>query len=248
MNPFYTPYTLTMIAAVLTGSWLLRGSQKSLPLTASEKLGLGIGCFCGAMIGAKLPFVFSNYADFLSGVAWFAHGKTIICGLVGGYFGVELAKWVMEIRTKTGDTFAVPVAISVAIGRLACFQGGCCFGTETNLPWGVCFPMTDGDNLIFRHPTQLYEALFHLCMALVLLNLLRRNVFSGQLVKFYFICYFGYRFLTEWIRPEPEIVASLTGYQWGAIIFIPVFAWLWYKDAAALKREATVQSNHNITG
>ena len=77
MNPFYT---LTMIAAVVAGSWLLRDSQKSLPLSTSEKIGLAIGCFCGAMIGAKLPFVLYDWSGFLSGAAWFAHGKTIICG------------------------------------------------------------------------------------------------------------------------------------------------------------------------
>ena len=148
----------------------------------------------------------------------------------------------MEIRTKTGDTFAVPVAVSIVIGRLACFQGGCCFGTETSLPWGVCFPTALSDPEAFRHPTQIYEAMFHLCMAIILWNMLRRNIFQGQLIKFYFICYLGYRFLTEWIRPEPEIVASLTGYQWGAVILIPVFAWLWYKDATALKREALAKT------
>src|SRR5262245_58340136 len=132
-------YALIMGTALIVCSLLLRRAQKALPLSATEKLGIGIGAFCGAMIGAKLPFVLSDWEGMLSGSAWFSHGKTIMCGIVGGYFGVELAKWVLDIRVKTGDTFAAPVAIAVSIGRLACFEAGCCYGTPTDLPWGVAF-------------------------------------------------------------------------------------------------------------
>jgi len=120
-------YTAIMMAAVATGVVLSRRSQRSMGLGAAERVGIGIGAFCGAMLGAKLPFVLSDWQGFLSGAAWFADGKTILCGLAGGYFGVELAKWALEIKTKTGDSFAVPVAASVAVGRLGCFFGGCCY-------------------------------------------------------------------------------------------------------------------------
>ena len=150
-----TYYTLIMMLAVGAGVFLSRRTQRGLRLTNGEKLGVGLGAFCGAMLGAKLPFVLSDWEGMLSGAAWFASGKTILCGLVGGYFGVEIAKWSLGIRVKTGDSFAVPVAVAVGIGRLACFVGGCCYGTPTSLPWGVIFPAIDSQA---RHPTQLYEA------------------------------------------------------------------------------------------
>ena len=126
-------------------------------------------------------------------------GKTILFGLVGWYFAVELVKWRMGIKVKTGDSFAVPVAGSIAVGRLSCFAGGCCYGTPTQLPWGVIFSSVDQ---VPRHPTQLYELAFHLTAALVLATLPRRGVFRNQLIKLYFIGYCGYRFLSEYIRPE----------------------------------------------
>ena len=171
----------------------------------------------------------------LSGAAWLSHGKTIMCGIVGGYFGVELAKWVMDIRVKTGDTFAVPVAIAVAIGRVACYQAGCCYGVATSLPWGVVFPTAIQSPELARHPTQLYEALFHLTAAVLLFWLGRWGVFKGQLIKLYILSYLGYRFLTELIRPEPEVWLNLTGYQWAALVLFPLFVWLWIRDSRQQK-------------
>jgi phosphatidylglycerol---prolipoprotein diacylglyceryl transferase len=228
-------YTLLMLAAIATCSLLLRRTQRKLPLTAMQKLGLGVGAFCGAMIGAKLPFVLSDWDGFVSGATWFSDGKTIMFGIVGGYFGVEIAKWMMEIRVKTGDTFAAPVALAVAIGRLACFQGGCCYGTPTSLPWGVVFPTAIDAPALPRHPTQLYEATFHFAAGLALVWLGRRGMFRGQLVKLYLLAYLVYRFLTEFIRPEHRIWLGITGYQAAALALIPLFLWLWWRDRELLR-------------
>lgn len=132
-------YPILMLAAVATGVIISRRTQQPLGLTAWQRFGIGLGAFCGAMIGAKLPFVVADWERLLTGAAWFDNGKTIVFGLVGGYFGVEIAKWSMQIRVKTGDSFAVPVAAAIAVGRLACFSVGCCYGTVTTLPWGVDF-------------------------------------------------------------------------------------------------------------
>jgi phosphatidylglycerol---prolipoprotein diacylglyceryl transferase len=236
-------YTLVMLAAIAVMSALLRRWQARLPLAWWQKLGIGVGGFCGAMIGAKLPFALSDWTGLVSGAAWLSDGKTIMCGIVGGYFGVELAKWTLDVRVKTGDTFAVPVAVGVAIGRVACFVGGCCYGTSTDLPWGVCF-VRAGDSLP-RHPTQLYEAAFHLSMAGVLFALQQDGRCRGQLVKLYILVYLGYRFLTEFIRPEPRLLLSLTGYQWAALTLAPLFIWLWWKDAREPGRDNRCQPAPN---
>ena len=217
-----------MIAAVATGVWLSRGSQAALTISRGQRLAIGLGAFCGAMLGAKLPFVFADWQGLLSGAAWFSDGKTILCGLVGGYVGVEIAKWIVDVKIKTGDSFAVPVAAAIGIGRLACFVGGCCYGTPTDAPWGVVFRNVDSQP---RHPTQLYEAAFHLAAAVVLWRLRATGRFHGQLIKVYFFAYFAYRFSTEFIRPEAELWAGLTGYQWACLALVPVFAALWIRDA-----------------
>src|SRR5690242_18521693 len=116
-NSKFAMYTLIMFLAVASGAALLKLSQRSLPMPWEDKLAIGVGAFCGAMLGAKLPFALFGEAEFWTAAAWLSNGKTILAGLVGGYAGVEFVKWVLGIRTKTGDSFAAPVALSVAVGR-----------------------------------------------------------------------------------------------------------------------------------
>ncbi len=227
MNVDFT-YQRIMAAAILTGYLLSRRSQRSLPLAWYERMGILFGAFCGAMLGAKLPFLLYDWEGALSGAAWFQNGKTILCGLAGGYLGVELAKWSLDVRTRTGDSFAVPVAATVAIGRLGCFHAGCCYGTPTAMPWGVVFPAVDS---LPRHPTQLYESAFHAAAAVVLWMLLKRGIFRGNLIKLYIIAYAIYRFFSEMIRPEPRMMGGLSAYQWSSLALIVVFALLWRHDA-----------------
>ncbi len=226
-------YPWLMLAAVLGGSYLLRRFQSSLVLSPEQKLAIGIGAFCGAMLGSKIPMVLAQWPNLLTANVWFAHGKTILAGMVGGYFGVEVAKKIVGVTISTGDSFVVPVAFAVAVGRVGCFVGGCCHGCLTTVPWGVDFGR-DGDPAgTLRHPTQLYEAAFHLTMAVILYLLLRRRCFAGQLIKLYLIIYLIFRFVTEWLRPEPQILWSLTAYQWASLLLIPVFTWLWIRDQQA---------------
>jgi len=92
--------------------------------------------------------------------------KTIVGGLIGGLIAVEIVKKIAGIRTPTGDLFAIPLCVGIAVGRIGCFLTGLDDGTfavATTLPWGINF----GDG-IARHPTQLYEIVFLLVLAAVL--------------------------------------------------------------------------------
>ncbi|HEV3237741.1 MAG TPA: prolipoprotein diacylglyceryl transferase family protein [Gemmataceae bacterium] len=197
-----------------------------------QQLALGLAAFVGGTLGAKAAFALTDPQAWLSLkdwlIVWSSDGKTITVGLASAYLAVELTKLVLGIHVKTGDGFALPLALAMAVGRLGCFFNGCCFGMETSLPWGVAFPI---DNYaIRRHPTQLYESLFHLGMAGILYVLIRRDLLRYQRLKFYLISYCVYRFLTEFIRPEPEWWLGLTFYQWVSIGLAGGLVIQWYVD------------------
>ena len=230
-NPAYTAW---MVLAVLVSWGLGRRSRRLVPLSRGERWVIAAAAFSGSMLAARSPFAVAQFAGLLGedswGGPWVGSGKTILFGMVGGYAGVEAAKAALGLKLKTGDSLAMPVAAGIAVGRIACFFGGCCYGVPTTLPWGVLFH----DN-IPRHPTQLYEAAFHALAAVALGWLHARGWFRLQLIKLYFLVYFAYRFVSEWWRPEPVLVGGLTFYQWSALLFSVLFLVLWRLDQPAAR-------------
>ena len=236
-------YSLFMLLAFVSAWWVNKTlvAEKvsaSVALPRHQKLFICLIAFGVAVVFAKLPFVIFADSQLHNAGALFLSGKTILLGMVGGYVGVELAKWRLGVTTKTGDQFAVPVAVGIGVGRLGCFFSGCCYGVETKMPWGVVFQNAD---LLPRHPTQVYEMLFHLTMALALYVLLINRRLQNQLIKLYFITYFIFRFVTEFIRPEVRWAFGFSAYQWAIVILIPIFVILWMRD----RRNAPFIEIHN---
>ena len=236
-------YACVLLVSIIAASRLLQRRQKQLKLTRTERWLIGSSAFAGAMIGAKVPFLAERGWDaFYSGAVWFADGKTILGGIVGGYAAVELAKWIAQIKTRTGDSFALPVAVAVAIGRVGCFVAGCCYGVETTLPWGVAFPLAQDEVGVLRHPTQLYEVLFHSMAAIALWQMDRHHWFVGNQLKVYLIAYFSFRFLTEWLRPESPLLLNLTVYQLASAGLIALLVLLWLRDGPSVGIESNRQA------
>ena len=180
----------------------------------------------GAVLGSKLLYWFEDPA-----LTW-AHradpvflmaGKTIVGGLLGGLLLVELTKRMIGIHERTGDLFAVPLSVGMVIGRIGCFLTGLddhTYGTATRLPWGVDF----GDG-IRRHPTQLYEALFCLALAVFLHRMLRRPHEPGDVFKAFMVAYLGLRLGLDFIKPyDPPVLLGLQSIQWAALLGLAFYA------------------------
>ncbi len=135
----------------------------------------------GAALGSKILFWLEDPLltwQNLHNPAYLIGGKTIVGALIGGLITVEIAKHHIGIQQSTGDLYAIPLALGIAIGRIGCFLTGLAdntYGTPTNLPWGINF----GDG-IPRHPTQLYEMLFLLSLIPLLYRVLRKFVILSE--------------------------------------------------------------------
>jgi phosphatidylglycerol:prolipoprotein diacylglycerol transferase len=141
-------------------------------------------------------------------------GKTIVGGLLGGWLAVELIKPILHIKTRTGDLFAIPLCLGIAVGRIGCFLAGLAddtYGIPTSLPWAVDF----GDG-IPRHPTQLYEILFLLPLAVALHFLSKRPHPNGTLFRIFIAAYLLWRFAIDFLKPQPT-VHGLNLIQWACL-------------------------------
>ena len=205
--PSWLPiYPLCMVLAFAAGFGIYRYNTRGCERNSEHLFPILLAAFFGGLIGAKLPVILMNLRH---GISWetLLAGRTIVGGLVGGTLGVLFVKRRLGIRERYGNLLAPPIALGMAVGRIGCLLHGCCFGNPTTLPWGIDF----GDG-IARHPAQAYEMLFCL-VAFGLLQRARNNAPPGSLLTRFFLAYFVFRFLEEFLRPHP-IYFGLTPFQW----------------------------------
>jgi len=170
----------------------------------------------GALLGSRILGILEQLP--LTQITWaslFAPGgKTIVGGLLGGWVGVELIKRVRHIHSRTGDLFAVPLCLGIAVGRVGCFLAGIpdgTYGTPTNLPWAVDF----GDG-IPRHPTQLYEIGFLAVLGWALWRWNQRPHVQGIVFRGFLATYLAWRLGIDFLKPDPHI-AGMNMIQWACV-------------------------------
>lgn len=233
--PYYSFFVLLGLVVGGFTLWILNGQLKKDLIRGDHSFIIVSAGLLGGVLGAKLP-IWIMYFDQIFGqrlnIAAIFSGRTILGGLIGGLIAVQVTKKVLKINRRTGNQLAPAIAIGMVVGRLGCFFQGCCAGVVTQLPWGVDF----GDGL-FRHPTQIYEVLFHLTAFVILLFRPERKKEGGELLAGYFISYFIYRFISEWIRINPEKWLGLTVYQWLCLVGIGIMT--------VKIRKMKVKSNYN---
>lgn len=174
--------------------------------------------------------------------------------LIFGLIFVELMKRYTGLRQSTGDLYAIPLAMGIAIGRIGCFLTGLSdntYGTPSSLPWAINF----GDG-IARHPTQLYEIVF----LILLIPFLYRVTLSeardspnvaaksadtcvnysrflpGDVFKLFMVAYLSFRFLSDFIKPYPRLLFGLGGIQWACLLTLLYYSpdmgrWLAFQNA-----------------
>lgn len=203
------------------------------PVSDSTRWSVITAGVAGAAIGSRILFWFedprltaANWHDFI----YLMSGKTIVGGLIGGLFAVEWVKRQIGEKSSTGDLFAAPIALGLAIGRIGCFLGGLpdgTYGTRTSLPWGVDF----GDG-IPRHPTQLYESVFAFGLFLLLLRMTKRPHRNGDIFKLFMVMYMTWRLAIDFWKPEIR-TAGFSGIQWACVAMLAYYSgdiWRWIRE------------------
>jgi len=170
----------------------------------------------GALLGSRILGLLEQAPR--TGLHWQSllvpGGKTIVGGMLGGWLAVEIVKYVTGLRSRTGDLFAVPLCVGIAIGRIGCFFAGLAddtYGKPTSLPWAVDF----GDG-IPRHPTQLYEFLFLTVLAWLLWKYNARPHRSGRAFRLFMAAYLTWRLLIDFLKPQPHVI-GMNLIQWACI-------------------------------
>jgi phosphatidylglycerol:prolipoprotein diacylglycerol transferase len=236
--PIHTFGLLVGIGFVL-GIWSSARRGSLVGLSREHLLDLGPWILAGGLIGARALYVISYWnRDFagrpISEIFRIWNGGLVFYGGLAG--AILVAIW--RIR-KTGlplwqvaDCLAPGAALGHAFGRVGCFLNGCCFGRPTDLPWGIRFPLDRVEHGHPVHPTQLYEAILDLGLALALGWWFKRRRFNGEIFSLYLIGYAAIRFCVELLRGDYAMMSSpgtgvFTPGQWVSFLALAAGLILW---------------------
>jgi phosphatidylglycerol:prolipoprotein diacylglycerol transferase len=256
---FFLPtYGLLVSIGVLTGLWVsVRNSEKQ-RINPDHAWNFGILVVLSGIVGAKILYIINDWSSYaehpgdIFSLATLQAGGVFSGGLVAAL--VAAAWYIRRHRMPalaTCDAFAPGLAIGHAIGRIGCFAAGCCYGKPTTHFWGVTFtnPLA---NLYSQtplnvplEPTELFESAVELANFFLLLWVLRRKKFDGQVFGAYLFLYGVARFFLEFLRGDPgrgEVFGGLmTGTQLISIGLVILGGLIWWLRPAAksLPAEAT---------
>ena len=156
-------------------------------------------------------------------------GKTIVGGLLGGWLAVEIAKKVSGIERRTGDLFALPLCVGIAVGRVGCLLAGLTddtYGKPTALPWAV--NLGDG---IGRHPVQVYEILFLTLLGFVIST--KAVLPEGARFRIFLGGYLVWRVVIDFLKPQP-LIGGMNLIQWCCLEGIALLVLNWAQTRQVL--------------
>ena len=218
-------YSLAYIIGILLG-WILSKRFFISNVELKEKFDDFLTfVILGIIIGGRLGYVIlynpNYYLDNLIDIFKIWEGGM---SFHGGLIGVVLASIYFAKKNNQNffiylDVISIVAPIGIFFGRIANFINSELYGTETNLPWAVQFIKIDN---LYRHPTQLYEAIFEgLILFLILIYLRNKGLMkiTGLMSGIFLICYSIFSFMIEFLRvPDEQIGYLLFNLTMGQII------------------------------
>lgn len=221
--------------------------KEKIPLENLEQLTMYI--LIGGLLGARLghcffyepQYYFHNPLEILLPIRKVGESFKFIGfqGLAshGGLTGIVIAIIAYVRKTKTNilwvmDRVALGCAVMAACIRIGNFMNSEVFGKPTNGNWGVVF---ERDDLLPRHPTQLYEAAAYLLIFVVLMFIYKSKKIkrqNGLMVGIFLILMFTARFMIEFVKENQVGFEDSMSINMGQILSIPLilfgFAIIYY--------------------
>jgi phosphatidylglycerol:prolipoprotein diacylglycerol transferase len=193
-------YGLLMALGVLAGLIVVNLEAKRYGWDVDQMTRLVVWVFLMGLLGARVVYVITRMNE--PNVDLVAVAFNLRAGFV--YYGGLVASWLFLVyylrRYKLAfwavcDAFAMAICIGLAVGRFGCLLGGCCFGTPTNLPWGVV--MVKESALGHLHPVQAYEGIFLILLFAIMWLLRKRKSYEGVMVVWFVGVYAVARYILE---------------------------------------------------
>ncbi len=185
-------------------------------------------------------------------------GLGIWGAIAGGALGAWIAVRREDIRfSQLADALAPGLLVAQAVGRLGNWFNQELFGKPTTLPWGLeiddLHRPVGYEAFATFHPTFLYELLWNLAAALVIVLIDRRHrLTGGRAFALYVMLYTAGRFWIEQLRIDTaNHIGPFRLNVWTSIIVfllaLGYFVWSRRRDAARPERDAEDETAREVS-
>ena len=249
-------YALCIIVGIVVGMviatrrWRARGGTSD-----SMEMVVAVAVPCG-IVGARLYHVATDYH------LYFGPGRNPVdaltiweggLGVWGAIAGGALGAWLVARRRQIRflallDVVAPGVLVAQAIGRLGNWFNQELFGRPSTLPWALQIDPEHRpagfEQFDTFHPTFLYELVWNLVAAAVLVLLDRRlRLGHGKVFALYVLLYTAGRFWIEALRIDTvtEIAGFRLNNYTSLILFLAALVWLIWLARNRPGREEVVE-------
>ncbi len=185
----------------------------------------------GTVLGARLGHVFFYQPDY-----YLSHPHEILYiwhgGLAshGAAIGILVALYLFVRKEKKPymwilDRISIAVALAGFFIRMGNLMNSEIYGMQTDLPWGFIF--VRANEVVPKHPTQIYEALAYLVVFYILYRLYFRtkgNFKPGLLFGLFTLLVFTSRFFIEFIKEVQVAFEKSMALNMGQLLSLPFIA------------------------
>ncbi len=208
-----------MILAVVYVLLRARGEK----IKTDDVLDLALIIIPSGIVGARLFYVLMKIEDYIfKGGLWYENiwitfkniigvwngGLAIYGGIIAGGVALYFVARHKKLNPLTVlDMVSPAVMIGQILGRWGNFFNGEAHGTETDI---FCrMGLYEDGEMIYVHPTFLYESLWNLCGFVIANILYRKKKFEGE-IFFFYISWYGFgRMLIEGLRTDSLIIGGV---------------------------------------
>jgi len=234
--------------SILAALWMAGWTARRLALDPERTWNLCLTGIFTMLLGARLVLALEHPRDFLAHPFWML-GLVTVRSLAAFYGGLLLTIcicfgyifWNHLPLRRTLDCVAPAAALGLGIHAVGAFAGGSDYGTLTTAPWGVVYQhrlawLWYGTPLGVRlHPVQLYEAAVLLGLFVVLVLLLPRSQYPGEMAALFLFVYGAELYFLDRYRGVPVWLAGgvLSALQAGGILCVLAGAFFAFRAKGA---------------
>ena len=131
--------------------------------------------FLFMLLGARSPEIIKNWREYFDQPSLLLNLNRGGLYETGAILGAFISAFVLSFLYRKKISFlklceaaAIPLLLSIAVGRWGCFLNGCCVGLPTEFFLSVHFPFDKAG--LMRHPVQIYYSIAAFISVLILLS------------------------------------------------------------------------------